>query len=161
MDLKKLYNCNPTIYETQEFIDSYVFERRSRSAIKNKLLKQYNLQSESPLVRAFLIFLYFKRNNNNNIINEKRVVEESEEESEEEEEEGTIVLKKPPVKTPVSKTEMERFTKKDFIESIEYKYFLEHDNLPEYIKNAMNSDNVFWEGQYNNLKTSYKNLKNI
>ena len=168
MDLKNYYNCNPTIYEKQEFIDGYVFEKKSRSAIKNKLEKQYNLKSKSPLVRAFLIYLYFKRNNNNIIEREeeKEIVEEKEEEDESEEdeseEEDTIVIKKPPVKTPVSKQEMEKFTKEDFLASTEYKYLVEKDAVPAYIKNALNNpEGVYWQGQYNNLKMSYKNLKNI
>jgi len=163
MNLKNYYNCNPTIYEKQEFIDGYVFERKSRSAIKNKLEKQYNLKSESPLVRAFLIYLYFKRNNNNNIIEreeKKEIVEEEEEEEEddESEEEGTFELDWKPVKTPVSKVEMESFTKEKYLASTEYKYLLENNGLPQNINVLLDSPNTYWQMAYNNLKISYKNL---
>jgi len=165
MDLQKLYNCNPTIYEKKEFIDGYVFERKSRSAIKNKLEKQYNLKSESPLVRAFLIYLYFKRNNNNNIIKreeEKEDVETDEEDdgSEDDEEEGTFELDWKPVKTPVSKVEMESFTKEQFLASTEYKYLLENNGLPQNINDMLNNPDTYWQMAFNNLKVSYTNLKN-
>lgn len=166
--MNKYFGYN--IVDFDEFINLYDFESsiNVKSNDKRRLVRDFKAKKKSPLVRAFLVYLKMKDNNdiNNNIIekkDEKIESDESEEEKEssDEEEEGTIILIKPPVKTPVSKIEMERFTKKDFIESKEYKYLVETQSVPDYIASVVNSesDDIYWEGQYNNLKKSYRNLK--
>ena len=158
------------IVDFDEFIKMYDFNSsiHVKSNDRRRLIKDFKAKKYSPLVRAFLVYLKMKENNDNNNNNKiiereevKEIVEEEEDESSEDEE-GTVKIDWKPVKTPCSKQEMEKFTLQDFIASTEYKYLLEKDAIPPFIKNSVNNpDGVYWEGQYNNLKTIYKNLKNI
>ena len=153
----------------REFIDLYDFNSSLivRSNDRRRLKEDYKNKKYTPLVRAFLVYLKLKDDSKEVITptarkeKKQEIVEEIIEdiESEDSDDDGTIILQQKKIDTSVSKKELERFTIKDFIESEEYKYLLEKDLVPGYIKRCIQEpENVYWEGQYENLKTSYRNL---
>lgn len=65
-----------------------------------------------------------------------------------------------PIDVSVSKKEMEQFTKKDFLETEEYKWCIENDKLPPYVKKYIDdNEKVWWQGVHYNLKLYVERLK--
>ena len=105
MDQYFNYNINGI----NEFIDLYVPEKKSRPSIKNKLKIDYANKKQTPLVRAFLIYLKFSSNNANTINRDdtppqtpKPPVEDSDEPDESSDDEVLVPEKKQEIKPKIS-----------------------------------------------------------
>ena len=175
-----------------EFMNMYhsnmIENKNSMNAIKDRLVKNYNKNNNTPIVRAFKVYYQLKQQiENMNPVEEVReeVLEEVKEEekqiandesSEEEEEitydeldftpdengdEPQLSKFRKPINVKASEKEIAAFTKKDFIKTEEYKWCIENDNLPFWVKEAIDSreKHHFWQGVHYNLKTHIDRLK--
>ena len=66
-----------------------------------------------------------------------------------------------PIDVSVSKKELAQFTKKDFMETEEYKWCIENDKLPSYTKECIDDETKehYWQGVHYNLKLYVERLK--
>ena len=172
----------------EEFMSMYhsnmLNNKNSMNAIQGRLEKNYKENNNTPIVRAFKVYYQLKQQIENinpveevreNVIEE--VIEEKQiaiDESADDDYDGPINFApdengdepqlsdfRKPIDVSVSKKELAQFTKKDFMETEEYKWCIENDKLPDYMKEYIDEDtkSIFWKGVHYNLKIHIDWLK--
>lgn len=175
----------------EEFMNMYhsnmLNNKNSMNAIQGRLVKNYKENNDTPIVRAFKVYYQLKQQIENinpveevrenvieEVIEEKQIAIDESSDDESSDDDGPINFApdeggdepqlsdfRKPIDVSVSKKELAQFTKKDFMETEEYKWCIENDKLPPYTKECIDDETKqhYWQGVHYNLKLYIDRLK--